>query len=269
MSYCFPAFDPYDGFGPQPGNVIRNTVNMSGNCLTACGPPSKYCLSYGLNSSNKYIKNVVLGSINNVSGNDYGYGNYISKSTNLTVGASYTITLTPGSNSSTKFWRAWIDYNGDEDFDDAGELVGQKSGTKDLSFSFTVPGSISPISTRIRISMAYDAYASSCGSFANGEVEDYTVVIKPSQSPDEITNSDNVMKSQQVIAYPNPVENEITLRNTNNEKLGEVIIYNVTGQMIYQKFISDYEWNINITDLESGIYFVRIDQKSILKFIKR
>jgi len=269
MSYCFPAFDPYDGFGPQPGAVIRNTVNANGNCLTACGPPSLYCLSYGLNASNKYIKQVVIGSINNVSGSNYGYGNYISKSTNLTAGTSYTITLTPGSNSTAKFWRAWIDYNGDEDFDDSGELVGQKSGTKVLSFSFTVPAGIAPLSARLRISMAYNAYAASCGTYANGETEDYTVVIQPTQSANSPTASQNVTESRYLIAYPNPVGNEITLQNTNHESLGDVILYNAMGRRVLQKFVPETETSIDVTDLSAGIYFVSSNQLTMLKFIKQ
>lgn len=269
MSYCFPAFDPYDGFGPQPGAVIRNTVNASSNCLTACGPPTLYCLSYGLNASNKYIKQVVIGSINNVSGYNYGYGNYISKSTNLTAGATYTLTLTPGSNSSTKFWRAWIDYNGNEYFDEPGELVGQKSGTKVLSISFTVPAGTALISTRLRISMAYNAYAASCGTFASGETEDYTVVIQAAQGPESITSSNHFTNSRQLIAYPNPVANEITLRNTNQEYLGDVILYNAMGRRLFQKFVLETETSINVSNLAAGIYFVSSDQRTMLKFIKQ
>ncbi len=43
MSYCHLTSVGINlnlGFGPQPGNVVRNTVNASGNCLSACGPPT-------------------------------------------------------------------------------------------------------------------------------------------------------------------------------------------------------------------------------------
>ena len=195
MSYCFPAFDPYDGFGPQPGNVIRNTVNAADNCLTACGPPTSYCLSYGLTSNNKYIKKVVLGSINNLTGNDNGYGNYLSKSTNLTAGNAYFISLTPGSNGSTKYWRVFIDYNGDNDWDDAGEMVGQNAGSQVVNINFTVPLGASSIATRMRTSMSYNNYVSGCGTFPYGEVEDYTVVIQipcPDADGDSVCDADDV-----------------------------------------------------------------------------
>ena len=43
MSYCHLTSVGINlnlGFGPQPGNVIRNTVNATNNCLTPCGPPT-------------------------------------------------------------------------------------------------------------------------------------------------------------------------------------------------------------------------------------
>ena len=42
MSYCHLTGSGINftlGFGTQPGNVIRNRVNATGNCLTSCGPP--------------------------------------------------------------------------------------------------------------------------------------------------------------------------------------------------------------------------------------
>ncbi len=269
MSYCWPYFDPYDGFGPQPGNVIRNTVNASGNCLTACGPPTSYCLSYGLVSNNKYIQKVVLGSINNTSGNNNGYGNYLSKSTNLTTGNTYTITMTPGNNGSTKYWRVWIDFNGDNDWNDAGEMVGQKSGAQVLSFAFTVPSTASLISTRMRVSMAYNAYAANCGSFATGEVEDYTVVIQPSQSANLSTALDPVSNEHPIIAYPNPANNEITLSTTDHESLGEVILYDAMGRIVWQNIVNSQQISIDLRQLSAGVYYIRTDLYSLTKLVKR
>jgi hypothetical protein len=189
MSYCHLTGAGINfnlGFGPQPGNVIRNAVNASNNCLTTCGappppPPPAYCEASGTNSSYEYINKVVLGSINNTSGNNNGYGNYTALSTNLSKGSSYTINLTPGfaSNAYNEYWRVWIDYNGDLDWSDAGEQVGQGSGTSAINITFTVPSGNNSLTTRMRVAMQYNAYPPICGSFTYGEVEDYTVAIVP------------------------------------------------------------------------------------------
>lgn len=187
MSYCHLQSVGINfslGFGPQPGNVIRNRVNASGNCLTSCGPPPPppppaYCSSNGSNSSYEWINKVVLGSINNTSGNNGGYRDYTNLSTNLTAGSAYTANLTPGfaSASYNEFWRVWIDYNGDLDFADAGEQVGQGSGTGAINVTFTVPSGTPTGNKRMRVSMKYNSYPTYCEVFPYGEVEDYTVAI--------------------------------------------------------------------------------------------
>ena len=193
MSYCHlqnVGINFSLGFGTQPGNVIRNKVNATGNCLTACGPPPPppppaYCTSNGSNSNYEYINRVVLGSINNTSGNNGGYGNFTSLSTNLNAGTTYTITLTPGfsSGSYTEYWRVWIDYNADLDWADSGEQVGQGAGSAPINISFTVPSGTSAGTKRMRVSMAYGAYPPMCGTFTYGEVEDYTIVIGSGPPP--------------------------------------------------------------------------------------
>jgi len=193
MSYCHlqnVGINFSLGFGPQPGNVIRNTVNVSGNCLTTCGPPPPppppaYCASNGSNTSDEWINKVVLGSINNTSGNNGGYGNFTSLNTNLTAGNTYTINLTPGFSGPTylEYWRVWIDYNGDLDWADSGEQVGQGSGTSAINVTFTVPSGTTPSTTRMRVSMQYNAYPPTCGTFTWGEVEDYNVTIVAASGP--------------------------------------------------------------------------------------
>lgn len=187
MSYCHITNAGINfslGFGPQPGNVIRNRVNAAGNCLTSCGPPPpppppSYCASNGTNSSYEWVNKVILGSINNTSGNNGGYGNYTTLSTNLTAGSTYSINLTPGYPGSAfvEYWRVWIDLNGDLDWIDSGEQVAQGSGAGPINISFTVPAGTLAGSKRMRVSMQYNAYPPVCGSFTYGEVEDYTVVV--------------------------------------------------------------------------------------------
>jgi len=184
MSYCYlPTSGSYVdltlGFGSQPGIRIRNSVNAASNCLTACGQPTSYCSSNGANSSTEFIDKIILNSINNQSGNNGGYGNYTSLTTNLNAGNTYTLTLIPKFTGGNKIksWRVWLDYNHDFDWYDAGEMIGQSTGNNTVTVSFTVPSGSQSVTTRMRVSMQYTGYPTFCGPFPLGEVEDYTVVV--------------------------------------------------------------------------------------------
>jgi hypothetical protein len=98
---------------------------------------------------------------------------------NLTKGANVSVSLTPGfaSSSYNEYWKIWIDYNKDGDFDDAGEEVFSGYGSSVVSGSFTVSTSASSGATRMRVSMRYGGNPPTCGTFTWGEVEDYTANI--------------------------------------------------------------------------------------------
>jgi len=193
MSYCHITNSGINfnlGFGPQPGNVIRNRVNAVGNCLTSCGPPPPppppaYCSSNGSNSTYEWIQKVTLSAINNTSGNNGGYADFTAISTNLNAGSAYTIMLTPGFAGAAylEYWRVWTDYNGDLDWNDAGEQIGEGTGTGAINIAFTVPSGTPTGTKRMRVSMKYSGYASSCGTFTYGEVEDYNVTIGGGSGP--------------------------------------------------------------------------------------
>ena len=141
--------------------------------------PIEYCTSQGNNYSYEWIAGVVVGSLNNNSG-AAGYTDYTSQTVNLTAGQSYDISLTPGFTSTTynEYWKIWIDYNADGDFDDANELAFDAGSVSKstVTGTLTVATGIETV-TRMRVSMKYDGAQTACESFSYGEVEDYTVNI--------------------------------------------------------------------------------------------
>jgi hypothetical protein len=141
-----------------------------------------YCAASGNSTSDEFISRVQIGGINNASGaSSGGYGDYTNLSASLTKGSSETITITPTWTGTTynEAYSVWIDYNKDGDFADAGEQVWTKAASKTtpVSGSFTIPASAVEGSTRMRVTMRYNAIPAECGAFDYGEVEDYTVVI--------------------------------------------------------------------------------------------
>ena len=159
-----------------------NTSNYSTSAnFTTLALQLNYCASQGNSVSDEYIQRVQLNTIDNNSGATNGYTDFTSISTVLTQGESYTITVTPHWTGTvySEGYGVWIDYNHDGDFEDSGELVWSAAASKTtpVSGTFTVPTSSAQTSTRMRVSMKYNAIPTSCETFSYGEVEDYTVVI--------------------------------------------------------------------------------------------
>jgi Zn-dependent metalloprotease len=140
-----------------------------------------YCTSKGNSVNDEYIGKVQLNTINNSSNGNGGYTDFTAISTDLTQGASYTITVTPTWTGTvySEGYAVWIDYNADGDFDDTGELVWSKTASKTtpVSGTFSIPTSANTGATRMRISMKYNGIPTACEAFNYGEVEDYTVNI--------------------------------------------------------------------------------------------
>ncbi|MFZ4427268.1 MAG: M12 family metallopeptidase, partial [Saprospiraceae bacterium] len=150
-----------------------------------CGDP--YCYSYGI-AFGDWIKRVDFSNISGASEADYGYANYTSTVAAVNKGQSYPITLLSGNNSnsqgSTYYWSVWIDFNQDNDFNDAGENVLAQSASKSTSagtgFSGTIaiPASAASGVTRMRVALSLNAGESPCATSSNyRDVEDYGINI--------------------------------------------------------------------------------------------
>ncbi|MGD2093265.1 MAG: PKD domain-containing protein, partial [Candidatus Aminicenantes bacterium] len=142
-----------------------------------------YCASQGTTFSMEWIAGVEVGTMNNASG-AAGYTDFTSITCDLTGGNNVNVTLTPGFSGSTytEYWKIWIDYNNDHDFEDAGEEVFSGYGSSVVSGSFTVASGIDVV-TRMRVSMKYAGYPTPCETFTYGEVEDYTANITSGNQP--------------------------------------------------------------------------------------
>src|SRR5690606_39110522 len=175
-----------------------------------------YCASASTNVNDEYIQRVQLNTINNPSGGQF-YSDFTNISTDLTKGQAYTITVTPQWTGTTynEGYAVWIDYNKDGDFTDSGELVWSRSATtaSPVSGTFTVPATATDGSTRMRVSMKYNAIPSSCETFTYGEVEDYSVVIgaaaPDTQAPSAPTNltASNVAQTSLTLSWTASTDN--------------------------------------------------------------
>ncbi len=178
-----------DEAAPQPcgqfdyGEVEDFSVIISGNS----DDPGPYCSSNGNNTSSEWIANVTIAGFTHNSGDDSGYGNHTDQGTiTMEQGSNNSMTLTPGysGDSYDEYWRIWIDFNGDNDFSDAGELVYDPgNGFPDVqSDVLEISSNANTGLTRMRVAMkglsANDSTGPDvCGTYDYGETEDYLVNI--------------------------------------------------------------------------------------------
>ncbi|WP_412476798.1 reprolysin-like metallopeptidase [Flavobacterium sp. TBRC 19031] len=230
-------------------SIASNTVNVTTlvNSVT-------YCTSRGNYTADEYINRVQLGSINNLSGNNGGYGDFTALSTNLVRGTSNTITITPTWTSTVfrEAYRVWIDYNRDGDFLDSGEQVVNVTRTTatPIARSFTVPTTALLGTTRMRVSMKYNASPTSCETFADGEVEDYTVNITATARPEDAN-----MATLAFNVYPNPVKGDM-LNIANLVESATYRVFNLMGQELAKGKIENNA--VYVGSLKAGAYLIEI-----------
>jgi len=110
----------------------------------------------------------------------------------LTFGATYTLDVSRLTNSNNLNYKAWIDFNVDGDFDDAGEQVlnsGMISGLS-TNANFTVPNKSASFegNTRLRVASSYGNFSNvPCGVNTVGEYEDYGISLANDGSAPVIT----------------------------------------------------------------------------------
>jgi hypothetical protein len=110
---------------------------------------------------------------------DYSDPKYPAK---MTFGSKYDIYVDRKTNSNQVNYKAWIDWNIDGDFTDAGEEImssGATSGNS-VNASFSVPKLKNSFEgkTKMRVGVAYGSFANSpCGVNQVGEFEDYLIEL--------------------------------------------------------------------------------------------
>ena len=148
----------------------------------------EYCDSEYSNQSDDWITNVTFNTINNNSEQDgaISYGDYTAISTDLVIGNNYDLSVSFSSSSYTEHVTAWIDWNNNGDFTDAGEeyIIGNGASTT-LTTTVTVPGTANIGLIRMRVIEQYSSAPTPCGPHSSnyGETEDYSLNILAPAEP--------------------------------------------------------------------------------------
>lgn len=238
-------------------NYIEVTAASSGPCTSTS---TQTCTT-----NDEFISIVSFNTINNNTGCG-NYTNYSAVSTTVTKGQSYDLTVTPaigtteGSAYTDDEIAAWIDWNDDGDFADAGEQVGYvlvASGWSNV-FSVTIPATAVTGSVVMRVKMSYlpdDGTITACGTEIWGETEDYVINIQAAGSS---TIDENNLSN--VSIYPNPTNGMLTVNLANvGVDIHSVELRDVTGRLITVLTPINGIVTFNMTTETAGIYFVTVN----------
>lgn len=220
-----------------------------------------YCEANGDNSSEEWIGEVSLHTINNISGNDDGYGDYTNLSTTLDPGAVYTISVTPAfaGDLYDEYIHAWIDFNQNGIFE-ANEAILDSDGPTQTAISadFTVPADVVAGGARMRVIMRYNTSAGPCQqNFNFGEVEDYCVLFS-----DSTTSMAEADRSNHLTIFPNPVKETLNLEISSDQISGDIriVIFNALGQPVHDAHVNQQNSAIDVSQWPSGVYQIMLQR---------
>lgn len=210
-------------------NTLQSGSQAYSLIVTGVGGAA-YCTSAPASNADSRINNFTLSNVNNTpAAGCTTYADYSSTYTvQLEPGKTYPLSLTLGTcgNNFNKIAKVFIDWNGDGDFDDSGELVatsGVINATGVYNTNITIPTGVTIGNyTRLRAVLTETtdpAAVTACGTYAKGETEDYRVqFVQPAIDAGVVA----VSSSTATGACAGPTKLLITIRNFGTQTLNTI-----------------------------------------------
>ncbi|MEM7162200.1 MAG: MopE-related protein [Bacteroidota bacterium] len=156
------------------GDGLGDACSSIGNCQNIPNNSTEF----------EFINRVQTVGFDNQSGDDGGYADYTNFTAVVYQDAFTPFLLTPGftGQSYAENWTVWIDWNQDNDFDDAGELIFQTDESEFGTVQANIQAPIGQSGQRImRIQMGFFTPSSDpCETNGGeGETEDYSIYVLP------------------------------------------------------------------------------------------
>ncbi len=189
-TFTLVAWNNVGGKTATEKKVIKNKYVIA---VSYCSPPTDLLSSdVGINRVTVSQNNIDLFENETTSGDvAYSdYSDYIKQA--LTFGTEYKLRVLRRTNVNPINYKAWIDYNIDGDFDDAGELIlntGVITGIDGI-VTFKTPTLAQSFEgeTRMRVAASYGSFSNTpCGVNTVGEFEDYGIRLVNDKQAPEIT----------------------------------------------------------------------------------
>jgi len=168
----------------KSGDTYSNWSNVWDFTTPDAPPDDNYCFAQAT-SQNEYISGLSFSNVNNNSLWQSFVGFYTYLIAEVERNESYNIQVTVANGSSSNYVTAWIDWNGDEDFEEANEVytLSTANGGQTFTGTIDIPATAPLGNTRLRVRLTRGTTPMPCGVTDWGEVEDYTVKVLPEVIP--------------------------------------------------------------------------------------
>ena len=89
----------------------------------------------------------------------------------------------------------------------------------------------------------------------------------PSGSPQCLLSNSSVEKEENILAiYPNPANDVLHLAS--DQPIHRIELYDVSGALVYSKSYSSKEGELDISFLQRGIFFLKVNGETVYRFVK-
>ena len=222
-----------------------------------------YCSKVAFNTISQ-VSEIVPGVYNN-------YLDYTNTRTDVAKGSTYPLSVTLTTLSGLVYSKAWIDWNRNGSFDDAGESYDLGSvyspayNSPPLTVNVAVPSNEALGIVPMRVSCKKTSNFGSCdGGATTGEmqVQDYLLNVV-SGTPTTVSEGDE----SSLKVYPNPVSEVLRIEGISSFSNINFQIFDIHGQLVKTGSVNTSN-SISVSDLSQGMYFLKLGNGMLAKFIK-
>tara|TARA_B110000046_G_scaffold80247_1_gene88424 strand:- start:7191 stop:10499 length:3309 start_codon:yes stop_codon:yes gene_type:complete len=199
--------------------------------------------------------------------NNQGYSDFKSLETEVVINESYELSVNVNTDGAYRVQtKVWIDWNKDCLFDLTEEYdLGSAEDGIDIStslspFLIAVPENAKVGTTTLRVSTKYTAlddvlFPISCEINFDGEVEDYSLVVKKASIKDAVFDEFNL--------FPNPSDGTFNLSFATKEKNDvSVQLFDLAGRLVDSKYFNNsstyFTRDISFNVKSGGLYLLKI-----------
>ncbi len=93
-----------------------------------------------------------------------------------------------------------------------------------------------------------------------------SVCLTPKSCGDTTNLVSNLNVNNKITIYPNPAQSQLTI--TSNNKIQTITITNTIGQVVYTNTLNNNKAEINIQNLQPGLYFISVNNNWVQKILK-